>query len=73
MPCLARRFATLMCLTRSASLVFFEGTPKVKAWRAALVQRASVKAAARADYDELLMAFLLARRSAISVRIALKR
>ena len=49
---------------------FFDGTPKVKAWRAALAQRASVKAAARADYDELLMDFLLARRSALSVRMA---
>jgi glutathione S-transferase len=52
---------------------FFEGAPKVKAWRAALAHRASVKAAVRADYDELLMAFLLARGSAISRRIALKR
>jgi glutathione S-transferase len=52
---------------------FFEGTPKVNIWRAALDQRAAVKAAARADYDELLMAFLLARRSALSVRMALKR
>ena len=50
---------------------FFDGTPKVKAWRAALAQRASVKAAARADYDELLMVFLLARRSALSARIVL--
>ena len=49
---------------------FFDSTPKVKAWRAALAQRASVKAAARADYDELLMDFLLARRSALSVRMA---
>jgi len=49
---------------------FFTGTPKVNAWRAALAKRASVKAAVRADYDELLMAFLLARRSAISVRMA---
>jgi glutathione S-transferase len=51
---------------------FFDGTPKVNAWRAALAQRASVKAAVRADYDELLVAFLLARGSAISRRMALK-
>jgi glutathione S-transferase len=51
---------------------FFEDTPKVKAWRAVLAQRASVKAAVRADYDELLTAFLLARGSALSVRMALK-
>ena len=49
---------------------FFDDTPKVIAWRAALAKRASVRAAARADYDELLVAFLLARRSAISVRMA---
>ena len=52
---------------------FFEGTPKVSAWRTALAQRASVKAAARADYDELLIGFLIARRSAISARMASKQ
>lgn len=52
---------------------FFKGTPKVSAWRAALSERESVKAAVRADYDKLLTAFLDARRLAISVRIALKR
>ena len=46
---------------------FFDDTPKVIAWRTALAKRASVRAAARADYDELLVAFLLARQSAISV------
>ena len=49
---------------------FFNGTPKVSAWRAALALRPSVKAAARADYDELLVAFLLARCSFISARVA---
>ena len=49
---------------------FFDDTPKVIAWRAALAKRASVKAAVRADYNELLVAFLLARKSAISVRMA---
>lgn len=52
---------------------FFDGTPKFKAWRAALAQRASVKAAAQVDNDELLMVFLLGRLSALSVRVALKR
>ena len=52
---------------------FFDGTPKVKAWRVALTRRASVKAVVRADYDELLVAFLLARRSALSTRMASKR
>lgn len=49
---------------------FFDDTPKVIAWRAALAKRTSVKAAVRADYEELLVAFLLARQSAISVRMA---
>jgi glutathione S-transferase len=51
---------------------FFDGTPEVMAWRAALAKRASVKGAARSDYGELLMAFLLARRSALSARMASK-
>ncbi len=51
---------------------FFKGMPKVIAWRVALAQRASVKEAARSDYDELLMAFLLARRSALSTHTASK-
>ena len=56
-----------------ADFGFFGGTPKVSAWRAELSQRASVKAAVRADYDQLLMAFLVARRSAISVKCASQR
>lgn len=52
---------------------FFEATPRVSAWRAAVADRASVKAASRADYHKLLITFLLARRSAISARIASKR
>ena len=53
-----------------ADFGFFAGTPKVSAWRAELSQHASVKAAVRADYEQLLMAFLVARRSAISVKCA---
>ena len=45
---------------------FFTNTPKLSAWRAALAGRASVQAAASADYDELLADFLRARRSAIT-------
>ena len=52
---------------------FFDGTPSVSAWRSALAMRASIKEAARADYDQLLVAFLIARRSALSVRMASKR
>jgi glutathione S-transferase len=49
---------------------FFAGLPKLSAWRTALSQRASVREAVRADYPALLLAFLLARRSALSRRIA---
>ena len=51
---------------------FLNGTLKVNAWRVALAERASVKTAVRADYDELLLVFLMARRSALSVRITSK-
>jgi glutathione S-transferase len=39
-------------------LGIFAGTPRVRAWRAALAQRPSVKAAVGADYPALLRAFL---------------
>jgi glutathione S-transferase len=45
---------------------FFESMPKVSAWRQALAKRPSVQAAVRADYEELLLAFLLERKSALS-------
>lgn len=48
---------------------FWHGLPKVHRWREALAQRASVVAAVRADYPELLRAFLLQRRSALSRRM----
>lgn len=48
---------------------FFAQTPKLRAWRAALAQRPSVRKAVRADYPELLRNFLLARRSALSRRM----
>ena len=48
----------------------FAALPKVRAWRAALAQRASVQQAVTADYPELLFAFLLARGSELSRRIA---
>jgi glutathione S-transferase len=48
---------------------FWHGLPKVHRWREALAQRASVVAAVRADYPELLCAFLLQRRSALSRRM----
>jgi glutathione S-transferase len=48
----------------------FDAAPKVRAWRAALAQRDSVRKAAVDDYAERLRAFLLARGSELSRRIA---
>jgi glutathione S-transferase len=48
---------------------FFAGLTKLSAWRAALAQRASVRAAARRDHPALLRTFLLARHSALSRRM----
>jgi glutathione S-transferase len=48
----------------------FDGMPKVRAWRGALAARPSVQEAVAADYAELLRAFLLARGSELSRRIA---
>jgi glutathione S-transferase len=47
---------------------FFDATPRLRAWRAALAQRESVQQAAAPDYPERLMAFLRARRSALGAR-----
>jgi glutathione S-transferase len=41
-----------------ADLRIFDSAPKVRAWRTALAQRPSVKAAVRSDYPALLRAFL---------------
>jgi glutathione S-transferase len=49
---------------------FFDGLPKVQAWRDALAARPSVKAAAHEHYAKLLSAFLVARGSELSRRIA---
>jgi glutathione S-transferase len=49
---------------------FLAGSPRLRAWRAALSTRASVVAAAPANYSELLREFLLHRGSALSKRIA---
>jgi glutathione S-transferase len=49
---------------------FFANTPRVSAWREMLAQRQSVISAVRPDYGTLLHAFLLARNSALSRRMA---
>ena len=49
---------------------FRDGLPKVERWRKVLAARPSVADAVRPDYMELLRSFLLARRSALSRRMA---
>lgn len=48
---------------------FFDHTPKVRAWRAALSRRPSVQTAVRSDYARELRQFLLARNSELSRRL----
>jgi len=48
---------------------FFAHTPRVRAWRAGLAVRDSVKNAAATDYPRLLKDFLLARPGALAQRI----
>ena len=50
---------------------FFIGLDNLNAWREQLSRRPSVRDAVSAQYPDLLRAFLLARRSALSRRIAL--
>ena len=45
---------------------FFEQVARVRAWRAALAQRTSVRAAVAADYPERLRRFIAARGSELS-------
>lgn len=49
---------------------FFDGLPRVSTWRTALAARASVRAAVRPDYPDLLRTFLQRRGSALSRRMA---
>lgn len=49
---------------------FFEGLPKVNAWRAALAARPSVQQAVGSDYAAELNRFFLARGSELSRRMA---
>jgi glutathione S-transferase len=48
---------------------FFTDLHRVQAWRHQLAARASVQQAVRADYPELLQAFLLKRPGALSTRL----
>ncbi|TFZ01748.1 glutathione S-transferase family protein [Ramlibacter humi] len=48
---------------------FFERTPRIRAWRAALAQRPSVRHAVTEDYPQRLRTFLVERNSALSRRI----
>lgn len=52
---------------------FFAAVPRVRAWRAALAARPSVRAAVGADYAARLRAFLLARKSELSRLMATPR
>lgn len=54
-------------------LAFFTHTPKVRAWRAALAARPSVRQAVRADYADLLRDFLAQRPSALGQRVKAMR
>jgi glutathione S-transferase len=53
-----------------AELGFFDGLPKVRAWRAALAARPSVRGAVAPDYPERLRTFLKARGSHLSSMMA---
>jgi glutathione S-transferase len=48
---------------------FLAGLPRARAWRRRLAARASVRDAVAKDYPDRLLAFLAARRSALSRRI----
>lgn len=52
-----------------ADFNFFDHTPKLRAWRATLADRPSVRNAAGIDYPQRLRQFLVQRRSALSARM----
>jgi glutathione S-transferase len=56
-------------IERIADFGFFEATPRLRDWRAALAARGSVRCAVAADYHERLLAFLESRGSALSRRM----
>ena len=54
---------------RIAVFGFFDGLPKVQAWRQGLSERESVRRAVKSDYPERLLQFLRSRGSALSRRL----
>jgi glutathione S-transferase len=52
---------------------FFDGLPKLEAWRRRLAARPSVRRAVASDYAERLTGFVLSRDSALSRRLELRR
>jgi glutathione S-transferase len=53
-------------LDDAAGISYFDSTPRIRAWRAALAERASVAQAVSDDYAALLKRFLHARNAALS-------
>jgi glutathione S-transferase len=51
---------------------FFDGLPKVSAWRRALSERPSVRQAAHARYGDLLRVFLLDQQGALAERMQVR-
>ena len=70
MQCSGPVFRYFDSFERIGDFGFFEATPKLRAWRARLAQRPSVRDAVAPDYDARLMQFLRQRGSALSARIA---
>lgn len=58
---------------QAGEAALLQGLPRIAAWRLALAQRASVRAAAAGDYTERLEDFLVRRPSALGRRMAAKR
>jgi len=54
---------------RIADFGFFDGLPRVTAWRRALAERPSVRRAAAPDYAQRLLDFLRARGSALAAKV----
>ena len=53
-----------------ADFGFFDGLPKIGAWRAGLAARPSVRQAVSPRYNGLLLAFILKREGAALARLA---